>query len=156
MKVACNYYAETEKLAKNGEIDIDYFKFPALGFQVNILDSGDFAEFEKFASRVTKIKPILLHGLYPNPQDLSSPEFINNFDSDKINRLINLTKTPGISIHPSLSNIDPAIPKKQLVRTIIDNINFLQEKYSGMDFISIENTDSRRFGALIKQKLFLK
>jgi uncharacterized protein (UPF0276 family) len=151
MKLACNYYAETEKLARDGIIDIDYFKFPAVVPQMKIMEKA--AEFEKFMSGVTRIRPVLLHGLYPAPHDLASPEFISDFDYETVNRLIKLTGTPGISLHPSLNKIDPAIDEKRLVKIIIDNINFLRQEYAGMDFISIENVDSRRFGALIKPEV---
>ena len=151
MKIACNYYKETEKLVRTGEIDIDYFKFPAIVPQMNIMEND--VGFEKFTSGITGIKPVLLHGLYPAPHDLASPDFINNFDEAKVNRLIKLTKTPGISLHPSLNKIDPAVTEKRLINIIIDNINFLQEKYADMDFISIENVDTLKFGALIKPEV---
>lgn len=151
MKLACNYYPETEKLVQTGKIDIDYFKFPALGFQMSVMEN--MLEFEKFTSKVTKIRPILLHGLYPAPHDLSSPTFIDDFDSDTVNQLIKLTQTPGISLHPSLSNNDET-PEKQLVDTIIKNIYYLRKNYSDMDFISIENVDSFRHGTLIKPEVF--
>jgi len=153
MKLACNYYPETEELVNQGKIDIDYFKFPALVYQMGILESCNKDEFEEFTSRVTKIKPILFHGLFPTPHDLSSPTLINNFDFDTVNRLIELTKTPGISFHPSLVPIDNSIPINDTLNNIINNINFIKQHYSNLDFISVENLDSLRYGELINPKI---
>ena len=149
LKIACNYYLETEELVNEQRIDIDYFKFPALGFQMGILEHNRKNEFDQFCSRVTSKKPILLHGLYPAPHDLSSPTLIKDFDFSTANRLIELTKTPGISFHPSLKNIDPSAKTADTVKTIVKNINFLKLQYSHLEFISIENVDSPRFGNLI-------
>ena len=153
MKLACNYYLETEELAREKKIDIDYFKIPALGSHMKMLEKQNIGELEKFISRVTKIKPVLLHGLYPNPFDLSSPTLINDYDSDTLDRILNLTKTPGISVHPCLVKVDPVIPEKQLINTIVSNIIYFRKKYSDMDFISIENPDNVKFGALIKPEV---
>jgi len=71
MKIACNYYPETEQLFDEKVIDIDYFKFPALGFQMPLMEDLD--AFESFCAKLTVKRPILLHGLYPVPHDLSSP-----------------------------------------------------------------------------------
>ena len=61
VKIACNYYQETEELLDEKKIDIDYFKYPALGFQMKIMERFD--AFEDFCNRVTRKRPILLHGL---------------------------------------------------------------------------------------------
>lgn len=149
MKLACNYYPETEELVSKGTIDIDYFKFPALGFQTGILEKDRKEDFEAFTARITKLKPILLHGLYPAPHDLSSTTLTEDFDFETMNRFIEQTKTPGLSFHPTLTVIDPSADSKALVRTIIRNLQFIKKHYADMEFISLENGDSFRFGPLI-------
>ena len=63
MKLACNYCPEAELLVREGKIDIDYFKFPALNYQVGLLHDTD--AFEDFAAQMAAVRPILLHGIYP-------------------------------------------------------------------------------------------
>ena len=119
MKLACNYYPETEALVREGRIDIDYFKFPALGFQMDILN--DRRSFAKFSKQVTAVKPILLHGVYPG-----------------MKRLLRQTKSPGISLHPEL--VKPSRPEHTYdLHAIIEKIKRLQKRYRRLDFISIEN-----------------
>jgi len=124
MKLACNYYPETEALVREGKIDIDYFKFPALGFQIDILH--DIKAFENFAARVCEVRPILLHGVYPD-----------------MDRLLAASKTPGVSLHPDARPIGDVIQTLQRVR----------ETYAHMDFVSVENMPSLRFGALIRPEV---
>ena len=81
MQLACNYCPEVELLVREGKIDLDYFKFPALNYQVPLLHNTD--AFEVFAERVSALRPILLHGIYP-----------------EMDRLIHACKTPGLSFHP--------------------------------------------------------
>jgi uncharacterized protein (UPF0276 family) len=153
MKLACNYYRETEELVRDGKIDIDYFKFPALGFQMGICDKGRESEFEAFASRVTGLKPVLLHGLYPAPHDLASPTLTDDFDFETADRLIRLTKTPGLSFHPTFTFPDPAAPIAETLDNIIRNIRFIKHQYADMRFVSVENVDSNRYGELIKPEV---
>jgi len=40
MKIACNYYQETEQLFDENRIDIDYFKYSGLGFQMGIMETN--------------------------------------------------------------------------------------------------------------------
>lgn len=147
MKIACNYYRETEELVDEHSIDIDYFKFPALGFQMSILEAEK--ERDAFFKRLRSKKPILLHGLHPAPHDLASPTFIKDFDHKTVEELLNLTKTPGISLHPTLRYPDPSRDKKELVDTIKNNLKFLMRQYSNVGFISVENVDNIAYGCLI-------
>lgn len=149
MKLACNYYAETEQLVRDGVIDIDYFKFPSLGYQMGIMEEHRAAEFELFMERITSLKPVLLHGLYPAPHDLCSPTLSREFDFNTVNRLLDATKTPGISLHTGLSVPDSALPIKALINTIVSNILFIKRHYAHLDFLRIENLDSLRYGELI-------
>lgn len=148
MKFACNYYQETEQLLDENKIDIDYLKYPGLGFQMPLMEDLD--AYETFCDRVTKKRPILLHGLYPAPHDLSSPTLQESFDSETANRLISMTKTPGLSFHPAISKIATDIPFHKTLSCIIENAIFIKEKYRNMDFVSIENCDSIQWGDLIK------
>jgi len=115
MKLACNYCPEAELLVREGRIDIDYFKFPALGFQVGLLHDAD--AFEAVTRQARALRPFLLHGLYPD-----------------MDRLIASSKTPGLSFHPGFY-------KKRWpgARKPIATAQSLQERYPRMDFISAEN-----------------
>jgi len=93
MKLACNYCHEAGLLVREGKIDIDYFKFPALNFQVDILHDAD--AFEIFAERVSALRPILLHGIYP-----------------AMDRLVPASNTPGLSFHPGKDLDIPALCKQ--------------------------------------------
>lgn len=149
MKLACNYYAETEALAREGRIDIDYFKFPALGFQMDVLN--DLGTFAAFAEKVSEVKPILLHHLHPGTHDLSSPKFARGFDFAAVNELLRVSGTPGISLHPSMGK--PAVREGRLVQTIAGNLRFLREQFPGLAFVSVENPPDPKFGALVRPEV---
>ncbi|NLA84267.1 MAG: DUF692 family protein [Clostridiales bacterium] len=151
MKIACNYYRETEELFYENKIDIDYFKYPGVGFQLGIMK--DLNAFNDFCSRVTKKRPILLHGLYPAPHDLSSISLQKDFNDEIADRLIRVTKTPGLSFHPALSELPADIPFNKTLDIIINNAKYLKEKYDYMQFVSVENCDSANWGDLIKPEV---
>ena len=139
MKLACNYCLETEQLFDEKSIDIDYFKYPAHGFDMKRMEILDI--FEEFCNKLTIKCPILLHGFYPSPHDLSSPTLQVDFNEETVSRLVKITKTPGLSVHPTLSRIPADVPFDNIFATIITNAKFLKEKYTDMDFVSIENVD---------------
>lgn len=151
MKIACNYYRETEALVQNGAIDIDYFKWPALGFQMDI--ARDREGFERFTRRLRALRPILLHGLFPAPHNLLSPSFEADFDAETAAMLIKVTGTPGLSLHPTTSPVDSGLCRHEIVKTIADNIVLLRSKLPSMAFLAIENVDSPKFGALLKPEV---
>ena len=113
MKLACNYCPEAEALVREGKIDIDYFKIPALDCQADLLN--DPVTSEEFARRAGVMRPVLLHGLYPS-----------------MDRLVRLTGTPGISFHPDLGS--------SAVNGVVAKVRSLQEKYARLDFVSAENS----------------
>jgi len=154
MKIACNYYKETEQLLDENRIDIDYFKYPGLGFQMKIMEDLD--AFESFCNRVTEKRPILLHGLYPAPHDLSSPSLLKDFDYDITGKLIQITKTPGLSFHSALEKVPTEISFNNTLDTIIQNAGYIKERYADLDFISIENADSPRWGDLLKPEIITR
>ena len=151
MKIACNYYQETEQLLDENKIDIDYFKYPGLGFQMGIME--DLNAFNNFCKRVAEKRPILLHGLYPLPHDLSSPSLQEEFNDEKAKRLIHMTKTPGLSFHPALSKLPADIPFNKTLDVIIKNARFIKEKYEDLQFVSIENSDSIKWGDILKPEV---
>ncbi|MCL2509268.1 MAG: DUF692 family protein [Oscillospiraceae bacterium] len=153
MKLACNYYLETEQLVRAGDIGIDYFKFPALPFQMGVMDGFGLIGFRRFVSRVSKVRPVLLHGLYPAFHDLSSPLLKEKFDPHVADRLLKITKTPGISLHQYLSKANLCVSEEQLVKTIAENVLFLKGKYPGLDFFSVENPSDPGAGALLKPEV---
>ena len=147
MKLACNYYPETEKLVRERALDIDYFKFPGLTYQMEVLEDAE--SFRGFAERVTALRPILLHGLYP-ACDLSACDLEREFDFETMDRLIRLTKAPGVSLHPSLEKMAPKVD------LIIKNLRFLRERYAHLSFIAAENMPSRKCGDLIKPDIITR
>jgi uncharacterized protein (UPF0276 family) len=149
MKLACNYYLETEKLFDEGKIELDYFKYPAVGFHMDILKDLDV--FEAFCDKLTSKRPVLLHGLYPPPYDLASPAFQADFNSESVNRLLKMTKTPGISLHAMLSRLPEGADFENIFSTVAANARFLKEKYGAMDFVALENFDHvDRYGDIVK------
>lgn len=148
MKIACNYYPETEQLFDEGKIELDYFKYPGLPFQMKIMEDTD--AFRQFCDRVTGKRPILLHGLYPAPHDLSSPSLQTDFNDAVAGELICMTKTPGLSFHPALTQLPADVPFEQVFQTIVSNARFLKEKYSNMEFVALENCDTPIWGDLLK------
>ena len=151
MKIACNYYQETEQLFDENRIDIDYFKYPGLGFQMGIME--DLNDFNNFCNQLTEKRPILLHGLYPAPHDLSSISLQEDFNYDITKRLIRMTKTPGLSFHSALSKLPADTPFERTLDIIIKNARFVKEKYKDMQFISLENCDNIRWGDLLKPEI---
>lgn len=151
MKIACNYYRETEQLLDEKRIAIDYFKYPGLGFQMKLMEDPD--AFERFCKRITKKRPMLLHGLYPAPHDLSLASMRAGFDDTVAGRLIRITETPGLSFHPALSKTAAETPFRETLDTIINNAGFLKEKYAGMRFVSIKNMDVISWGDLLKPEI---
>ncbi len=152
MKIACNYYLETEELFDEGRIHLDYFKYPALGFQMEIMKDLD--AFEGLCSRIAQKRPILLHGLYPAPHDLSSATLKEDFDDRIADRLVETTKTPGLSFHPALSKKPERVPFGAFFETIVDNARYIKEKYEYLEFVLIENCDNVMWGELIKPDVF--
>jgi len=153
MKIACNYFPETEELVDENRIDIDYFKYPALSSQMRIFEAGREKEREAFFTRLKSKKPVLLHGLYPAPHDLASPNFIKDFDFQTVDELLGITETPGISLHPTLRHADPSRDSREFINTIKNNILFLKQRYAHLDFISVENLDSFKYGCLIEPEV---
>jgi len=150
MQLACNYYAETEALVRAGRIDIDYFKFPALPFQ---MAHWNWRGAENFMAALRQVRPVLYHGLHPLPHELASPTFVRDFDAKAVRRLLAITQTPGISLHPTLRLVDPAISARQLVETIAANLRFVRETVPGLAFVSVENSPSLKFGPLIQPEV---
>jgi len=154
MKLACNYYPEAEQLLDENIITPHYFKFPAVGFQMDILK--DLAAFEAFCQRVTAKRPILLHGLAPIPHDLSVPSLRKSFQADTAQRLIDWTHTPGLSFHPTLSAIPDDAAFRRAFAAAVENAGFLKEKYAHMDFVSLENLDTARWGDFLRPEVMTR
>jgi len=113
MKLACNYCPEAERLVREGRIDVDYFKIPALDGQARLMN--DPGASEAFAAGAGMARPVLLHGLYPSME-----------------RLVRLTGTPGISFHPDLGG--------SMVNGVVAKVRSMREKYAHLEFISAENS----------------
>lgn len=139
INLACNYCCEAEELVRDNKIKIDYFKFPALAFDMDILKSYDLSEFQSFAFNLKKIKPILYHGLNPSPHNICSPNFKNELQVDTIREMIEITGTPGISLH--LAGADENITKEGLIKIAVSNIEFLKSEFKGLNFVTLENSE---------------
>ena len=106
---------------------------------MNVLKDSNLSDFERFAMDIKKVKPILYHGLSPSPHNICSPNFKSDLRVDIIEKLINITGTPGISLH--LAGADEKISKEELIKIVIHNIEFLKSQLTGLDFISFENAE---------------
>lgn len=137
VKLACNYYAETEDLVKENKIIIDYFKFPSLGFHEFILQ--DMVRYESFLQSTKKIKPFIIHGLYPSPHHICSPNFKSELRLDLVHHFLEVSETPGISLH--FDGADENMPKEQIIETTVENIHYLKQTFKEAEFISIENVE---------------
>lgn len=144
IKLACNYFIETEELVADQLIDIDYFKYPSVGFHMDVLE--DLEEFKVFASRLLKLKPILLHGLFPSPHWICSPGFIEDLDLSVVKQLLSYSQTPGISLH--LSGMESELTASQLIDIVSKNVNHLRDTFPGMQFISLENVEKSPYDIL--------
>ena len=81
MLLACNYYEETERLAREGRIAVDCFKYPSLGFQMKTFDDPALVEYGEMAARVRELGPLLLHGLGQRDNDIGRADFKERFDT---------------------------------------------------------------------------
>jgi uncharacterized protein (UPF0276 family) len=150
IKLACNYLDETKELVLSDSIDIDYFKFPALKFQMNIFK--DFNKFMHFMSNLNTIKPVLLHGLYP-ADSICSPNFKKNFNIHNINKILEISMTPGISVHFGAKN---NTSKNTILKSAIINILFIKETFKNYEFISIENLEKNNSIYVLDPKIISK
>lgn len=149
IKLACNYYEETEELVKNGLIDIDYFKFPSLKFHAPIQD--DFALYEKFLIEKKRIKPILLHGLFPSPHNICSPDFKENLEVELLKKIMELSETPIISLH--FDGADENATEREIIKTAVGNLLFLRETFMTAEVISIENVENSKSRFMIEPRV---
>jgi uncharacterized protein len=136
IKLACNYLLEAEELLKEKKVQFDYFKFPC--FEVN-LEEGGLQKFFVRIERIRSIKPILYHGIYPNKINICHENFSKQFDAKIFQIICDRTLTPGISLH--LDGASDTISRAELSKTTIDNVLFLKQHYSHLQFISLENCE---------------
>lgn len=143
IKLACNYYKEVEELIQNGVIDIDYFKFPSLGFQMSVFDKYDLSDYELFVNQLNQIRPVMMHGIGLSPNIIGSKSFMDEVDISYVKKVINLAGVNGISLH--LSGIDNKLSRTENKNILINNILFLKDKFAGVDFFSLENVDGNPY-----------
>ncbi|OGO93014.1 MAG: hypothetical protein A2Y17_07235 [Clostridiales bacterium GWF2_38_85] len=147
MKLACNYYPEVIELIQEGLINIDYLKYPALGYQMNVFNSDDLSEYEKFTHNINKIRPIMLHGLGTTTLNLCSKNFQAQINVERTRELLNMNGVNGISVH--LSGIDESLSFEVNKRISIENLKYIKNTFPGKEFYSIENVDTLRFGICV-------
>lgn len=145
MRIACNYFPEVVQLIKESKINIDYLKFPSAGYQMWVFKNYDLSDFKDIMNHLKESKPVLLHGLNPVPHNICSNRFIEEFDIIIARKVMEISNSPGISLH--LSGIDQAISREENLEIITRNVLFLKNNFSDISFISLENVpDSSRFG----------
>jgi uncharacterized protein (UPF0276 family) len=137
VKLACNFYVETEELVKENKISIDYFKFPSLGFHESILK--DLPRYERFLQSTKKVKPLIIHGLYPSPHNICSPNFKRDLRLELVYNILKVSESPGISLH--FDGAEENMSRDQIVEITVENIRYLKETFKGIEFISIENVE---------------
>ena len=139
IKLGCNYYPEVTELIEEGKIDIDYFKYPGLGYQMDIFKKEDLSDYKQLVSQINRVRPVMIHGLGLKPHNICSKTFIQGLDIDYVKQIIELSGVNGISLH--LAGVDYLLLRKQSKEIIINNIKYLKEQFHDLDFISFENAD---------------
>ena len=140
MYLACNYHPEVYRLVENNIIDIDYFKFPALPLQMDIIKTYDLGKFDKFMKKLRKLRPVIIHGLNPSKHNIGSEDFIKDLDTGIVKQVLDISGSRGISLH--LAGLDLSKSKDENIYLVSKNAYFLRNEFPGLDFISLENVDS--------------
>lgn len=143
IKLACNYYPEVIELIKDKKIDINYVKFPALGYQMSVFEKGNLSDFETLATEVNKVCPIMMHGLGPTPHNIGSKSFIQDLNVEIAKKIIKLSGVNGISLH--LVGGDTSLSRSETKDIFIKNITYLKMLFPDVEFISFENVDGNPF-----------
>lgn len=143
IKLGCNYYPEVVELVEEGKIDIDYFKYPGLGYQMDVFKKEDLSDYKQFVSQTNRVRPVMIHGLGLKPHNICSKTFIQDLDIDYVKQIIKLSGVNGISLH--LAGVDSLLSRKQSKEIIINNIKYLKEQFHNLDFISFENADGNPY-----------
>lgn len=143
IKLACNYYPEVVQLLQEEIIDIDYFKFPSLGYQMSIFQDSSLVTFENFIKKISSLRPVMLHGLAPTNHNIGSKTFIQDFNVYQASKLLQIFDAKGISLH--LSGIDLSLSYKENKKILLTNIMYLKEQFPHLEFLSLENVDGNPF-----------
>lgn len=143
IKLACNYYPEVKQLVNEKKIDLDYFKYPGLGYQMNIFENSDLSDYEKLITELNQVCPVIMHGLGLKPHNICSKTFIKDFDVNYAKKIIKLSGVNGISTH--LAGVDNSLSSQENKKIITENINYLKECFCDAEFISLENADGNPF-----------
>lgn len=135
MKYACNYLHEAIYLIKKAQIEIDYLKYPSLS-------RSNLNEIKQIRQQTNK--DILLHGVIQY-EDKDS-EIISDMYQASINindtiQAINITNTPGISIHLNGNKDQNNYSEKELLEMLNKNIKYIKETFKNLNFYSLENKD---------------
>lgn len=148
MKIACNYYPEVIELIKDNKIDIDYIKFPALTYQMEVFEDLTLKRFTDLMRNINDYRPVLLHGLNPTFHNITSKDFIKKVDLDVVKEVLEISNSPGISLH--LAGIDDTLSRKEIIDIVCSNVKYLKENIDGIEFISLENVPNyRQYGMCV-------
>jgi len=143
IKLACNYYPEVEQLINEEKIDLDYFKYPGLGYQMRIFENSDLSDYEKLVRKLNHVRPVMIHGLGLKLHNIGSKTFVQDLDVYYARKIIELSGVNGISLH--LVGINTLQSQEVSKEILIRNINYLKEKFCDVEFISLENADGNPF-----------
>lgn len=142
--LACNYFPEAETLAASGRIRVDFFKYPALGFQMGGFDDPDLAEYGRLAERLRGMGiRLLLHGLGQRDSEIGAPEFARKIRPEFTRRILELSGIRGISLH--LCGGDTRLSPERRRAIIVDHIRMLREAMGELEFLSLENVDGNPY-----------
>ena len=142
--LACNYFPEAEALAASGRIQVDCFKYPALGFQMGVFDDPDLTEYGRMAERLRGMGiRLLLHGLGQRDNDIGAPEFVQRLRPAFTSRILELSGIRGISLH--LCGGDTGLSRERRKAIIVDHIHMLREALGPLEFLSLENVDGNPY-----------
>ncbi len=144
MKLACNYYLETLELLKEEKIDIDYLKLPTLSAMNPMLEQLSLRVFSRFMKELQKLRPVLIHGLYPCAVGIGAADFTQRLNIPQVKKTAELSEVKGISLH--LCGVDTSLSDCENKMILLDNIKFLREMvFPDLDFFTLENVDGNPY-----------
>ena len=137
IKLACNYYPEVIELVQESKIQIDYVKYPALGYHMSVFENKDLTDYKEFVHNVRPICPIMLHGLGAAKHNIGSKTFREDLEVNLAREAIRISDVNGVSIH--LSGIDVSLTREENKEILINNIIFLKNVFADAEFVTLEN-----------------
>ena len=147
MKLACNYYKETMELLREGAVELDYVKFPALGFQYAPYRGTDISPLLAELREIKTKIPILLHGFGPQDYNLGAEQFRENFDEEMAAAVIEACGTIELSGHlaPDMGALSSDYRWEISKMNCVQNIEFLRKCFPNILHLALENMDGNPY-----------